>query len=92
MKYVDNPAVQWSALDIEAHIDPIIERDDASINFVDGRMEYADKLEHYFHELIEEVFEVNQDDIIEFINRRIQDHLYYNREEIINEIKSLIKK
>ena len=98
MKCVDNPSVKWSALDIEAHIEPIIEE-----VLIDNPLEHeelvafnaikdGDKMESYFHGLIEEVFEVNQEVIIEFINQRIQDHLYYNREEIINEIKSLIKK
>lgn len=79
-KYVDNPAVQWSGLDIEAFIDPIIEL----------TKEQSEKLQDYFDEEIENVFESYRDDIIEFINYKIQDHIYYNKKQITEEINSIL--
>jgi len=82
-KYVDNPAVQWSGLDIEAFItisDPIIEL----------TKEQSEKLQDYFDNEMENVIESYRDDIIEFINLKIQDHIYYNKKQIKQEINSIL--
>jgi len=79
-KCVNNTAVQWSGLDIEAFIDPIIELN----------KEQSERLQDYFDNEMENVIESYRDDIIEFINLKIQDHVYYNKNEMLNEIKQIL--
>ena len=79
-KYVDNPAVQWIGLDIEAFIDPILE----------PTKEQSEKLQDYFDNQMDNVVESYRDDIIEFINLKIQDYIYYNKKQITQEINSIL--
>ena len=81
MKQVENASLNWSGSDIEAFIDPIIE----------PTAEESKKLQGYFNSVMEDVIESHRDDIIEFINNIIMDHIYYNKQEIKQEIEQILK-
>lgn len=81
MQGIKNVSLDWSGSDVEAFIDPIIE----------PTAEESKKLQGYFNSVMEDVFSIHEHEIIEFINSRIMDHIYYNKQEIKQEIEKILK-
>lgn len=76
IKYSDRAAVNWSGLDVEYHLCDVVDlkvKDEAGLN-------------KYLHEVMDDVLEVYEDEIIEFINHHVwmylEDHLVKIKKDI----------
>ena len=95
MENVQNTCLKWSALDVEAHIDNLKyqwEPGEAPTEFFDlGINSYnCEELEKMFLEEMKTIILNNQDNIIEYINNLVQDHVYSYQEQILDEITEII--
>lgn len=95
MKNVQNTSLQWSALDVEAYIDNVSEEwqpGEAPTDFfeLDINSENCEELHRYFENEMKFIIQKNEDNIIEYINRLILDHVCENRSELVDEIKNII--
>lgn len=95
MKNVQNTSLQWSALDVEAYIDNLNEEwtpGEAPTEFfeLDINSENCEELQQFFADEINTIIQKNEDNIIEYINNLILDHICENRAELVDEIKKII--
>jgi len=92
MENVNNTSLKWSALDVEAYIDNLREEwipGEKPLEFFDLGIncENCEELQKMFFEEMKCVIIRNEENIIEYINSLILDHVCDYRDSIVHEIK-----
>lgn len=82
-RYVKHYALQWSGEDVRQRLEWIDE-------FENLTEEQWTKLYPYMNDLMTDVIFNYEDDIMEYINYKISDSIYSDKQQIISEIKELL--